>query len=90
MIARFNWAAAALFLGQAVATKQYGYTPNLIPQQQDAGTVDLFPMPDCFGFKLEEATIDEMQKALRTGRLTSVQLVQCYMVRTFQTEQYIN
>ncbi|CAM1507580.1 Fc.00g072210.m01.CDS01 [Cosmosporella sp. VM-42] len=90
MFARFNWAAAALFLGHAVANKQYGFTPDLIPRQENAGTADLFPMPDCFGFKLEEATIDRMQEALRSGRLTSVQLVQCYMVRTFQTEQYIN
>lgn len=64
-------------------------TPPLIPLMEDAGTPDLFPMGDCFGFKLEEATIDEIQKAMGDGKLTSVQLVMCCMVRAYQTEQYI-
>ncbi|KAH8179261.1 amidase domain-containing protein [Sarocladium implicatum] len=57
---------------------------------QAAGTEELFSMPDCWGFKLEEATIDEMQKAMEDGKLTSVQLVLCYMMRAHQTQQYIN
>ncbi|QPH10557.1 hypothetical protein C2857_001928 [Epichloe festucae Fl1] len=66
------------------------YTPNLIPSQNNAGSNKLFPMGDCHGFKLEEATIDQMQKAMESRKLTSVQLVDCYMTRTFQTQQYIN
>lgn len=91
MVARFNWVAvaSALLASGARATYEYGYTANLIPLQENAGTVDLFPMPECFGFRLEEATIDEMQKAMESGALTSVQLVQCYMIRTYQTEEYI-
>ncbi|KAK1625222.1 amidase signature domain-containing protein [Colletotrichum phormii] len=48
-------------------------------------------MPVCAGtFKLEEATIDQMQKAMTDGILTSQQLVMCYMQRTFQTQEYIS
>lgn len=47
-------------------------------------------MPVCGGtFKLEEATIDQMQKAMQDGIMTSQQLVICYMQRTFQTQEYI-
>ncbi|KAK5996538.1 Putative amidase [Cladobotryum mycophilum] len=65
-------------------------TPSLIPLQENAGSDNLFPMGDCFGFNLHEATIDQMQEAMKSGRLTSVQLVSCYMTRTFQTQQYLN
>jgi amidase len=85
-------AAAATASAAAVASGTnplFALTPNLIPSQEDAGTDKLFPMGNCFGFKLEEATIDEMQKAMQAGNLTSVQLVTCYMTRTFQTQQYI-
>ncbi|RUS19063.1 amidase signature domain-containing protein [Endogone sp. FLAS-F59071] len=40
-----------------------------------------FPMPLCHGFKLEEATVDQIQARLISGKLTSVQLVQCYIER---------
>ena len=46
-------------------------------------------MPSCYGFTLEEATIDQMQDAMSSGKLTSVQLVTCYMKRIYQTDQYI-
>lgn len=48
-----------------------------------------FPMPTCNGFTLEEATIDQMQEALSQGRLTSVQIVMCYIQRIWQTDEYI-
>ncbi|KAF8507245.1 glutamyl-tRNA amidotransferase subunit A [Gautieria morchelliformis] len=57
---------------------------------QDAGTASLFPMPDCYGFVLEEATIDQMQLAMTQGRLTSQQLVLCYLQRIHQTNVYID
>lgn len=64
-------------------------TPSLIPLMEDAGTPELFPMTECFGFKLEEASIDEMQSAMEKGELTSVQLLLCYMMRAHQTQEYI-
>ncbi|RSM17053.1 hypothetical protein CDV31_004110 [Fusarium ambrosium] len=88
-------AAAGLLAAQALAAKPsteplFSYAPNLLPLQKNAGSADLFPMGKCNGFKLEEATIDDMQKAMRSGKLTSVQLVTCYLTRTYQTQEYIN
>ncbi|KAJ3464631.1 hypothetical protein MRS44_009417 [Fusarium solani] len=87
--------AAGLLAAQALAAKPsteplFSYAPNLLPLQKNAGSADLFPMGKCNGFKLEEATIDDMQKAMRSGKLTSVQLVTCYLTRTYQTQEYIN
>lgn len=47
-------------------------------------------MPPCGTFSLEEASIDQMQAAMGNGSLTSQQLVTCYMIRTYQTNSYIN
>ncbi|OCK99635.1 glutamyl-tRNA amidotransferase subunit A [Cenococcum geophilum 1.58] len=63
---------------------------SVFPLRQDADTTALFPMPSCYGFTLEEATIDQMQAAMSRGKLTSQQLVMCYMQRIYQTDQYIN
>ncbi|KAF4984792.1 hypothetical protein FZEAL_83 [Fusarium zealandicum] len=90
MLTRFSLAAGLLASQVLAAEPLFSYTPNLIPLQENAGTEDLFPMGDCNGFKLEEATIDQMQKAMESGKLTSVQLVTCYLVRTYQTQEYIN
>ncbi|KAF6803055.1 amidase family protein [Colletotrichum sojae] len=74
--------------GPANATQ--AVLPSMFPLLEDAGTVDLFPMPRCGGFELHEATIDEMQAAMETGVLTSVQLVLCYLRRTYQTQEYLH
>ncbi|KAK8103216.1 hypothetical protein PG984_016362 [Apiospora sp. TS-2023a] len=62
----------------------------IFPLQEHANSAQLFPMPPCGGFQLEEATIDQMQAAMENGTLTSVQLVTCYMMRTYQTQEYAN
>lgn len=82
-------AAAAGAAAAGASDGLFEFTPNLIPSQDNAGSDKLFPMGECFGFKLEEATIDEMQQAMKSGNLTSVKLVTCYMTRVFQTQQYI-
>lgn len=46
-------------------------------------------MPTCNGFKLEEATIDELQDALENGVFTSVELALCYMQRILMTDTYL-
>lgn len=61
--------------------------PYYFPNQND--TANLFAMPSCNGIKLEEATIDQLQEYMSQGRLTSVQLVMCYMQREYQTREYI-
>lgn len=49
----------------------------------------LFPMKDCMGFKLEEASIDDIQKQYKNGTFTTVELVTCYLDRIVQTQQYL-
>ncbi|MCJ1368406.1 hypothetical protein MMC16_007548 [Acarospora aff. strigata] len=51
---------------------------------------NLFPIPPCNGLTLEEATIDQLQDAMTDGKLTSSQLVLCYLQRIYQTDDYIN
>ncbi|KAJ5250810.1 hypothetical protein N7489_001220 [Penicillium chrysogenum] len=49
-----------------------------------------FAMRPCHGFKLEEATIDQIQAELEIGTFTGVQLLECYMDRVHQTQPYLN
>jgi amidase len=65
--------------------------PYEFPVLQNGSNVDngLFPMPLCRGFKLEEASIDQLQQAMSNGSLTSVQIVLCYLKRVYQTDEYI-
>lgn len=62
--------------------------PDWFPPLSDNGASTMFPMPLCNGFKLEEATIDQMQAAMKSGQLTAVQLLQCYTERMYQTNSY--
>lgn len=64
------------------------YEPTFFPLEQNEGLPDLFPMAPCGSFKLEEATIDQMQQAMSSGELTSVQLTLCYLSRIYQTQSY--
>jgi len=94
---RHCWAAIAVGLSGVVlagpAIPDPATTSNstlFFPLLENSGTVELFPMPKCGPFSLEEATIDQMQSAMERGKLTSVQLVQCYLTRVYQTNDYIN
>jgi amidase len=49
----------------------------------------LFPMRPCHGIQLEEATIDDLQEYLSAGKLTTLQLLHCYLDRIFQTDSYL-
>ncbi|CAG8897638.1 unnamed protein product [Penicillium egyptiacum] len=49
-----------------------------------------FAMRPCHGFKLEEATVDQIQAELQVGNFTGVQLLECYMDRVYQTQPYLN
>lgn len=68
-----------------ILTDPYAYD---FPQLGVSGA-SLFPMRHCHGFKLEEASIDEIQAQLSNGALTSVQLLECYMDRIHQTQPYL-
>jgi len=65
--------------------------PYDFPVLQNGSLVDngLFPMPLCHGFKLEEATIDQLQQQMSNGTLTSVKLALCCLQRIYQTDGYI-
>jgi amidase len=54
----------------------------------DAAPIALFPMPSCHGITLEEATIEQLQDAMSHGKLTSVQILNCYLARVSQTNSY--
>ena len=58
------------------------FPSNTLPGDQ------LFPMPKCYGETLFEATIDDVQKLLSSGRLNSKKLVECYLNRFFQIDEY--
>lgn len=61
--------------------------PYEFPNAKDAA--NLFPMPLCNGIALEEASIDSLQDAMRSGILTSSQIASCYLQRIYQTDSYI-
>ena len=65
--------------------------PYEFPHLGNISDVDAerFPMPACDGIILEEATIDQLQEAMSTGRLTAVQIALCYLQRIYQTDSYI-
>lgn len=65
--------------------------PYYFPQlgSGDAANSGQFPMPLCHGFKLEEATIDQLQNAMDKGTLSSVKIVMCYLQRIYQTDAYL-
>lgn len=83
-------AAVSAYLTECQNASSTSLTPPLFPLEQYVDSAALFPMPPCGTFHLEEATIDEMQAAMSNGSLTSQQLVTCYIVRTYQTNPYIN
>ena len=63
-------------IAETLATPFPYYFPKL-----GQSAADLFPMPDCNGFVLEEATIDQLQDAMGMGQLTSLQIALCYLQR---------
>ena len=54
-----------------------------------AAPVALFPMPACHGISLEEATIDQLQTAMSHGKLTAVDILNCYLARVTQTNSFV-
>jgi amidase len=75
-------------IGSQILESPYPYE---FPVLQNGSLEDSgqFPMPLCHTFKLEEATIDQLQQELSSGRLSSVELALCYLRRIYQTDGYI-
>ena len=99
----FWFASTVAAVIQSVASPAAGFVQNGsdVPQSQILETpfpynfpnmedpLKLFPMPLCNGLTLEEATIDQLQDAMSHGKLTSTQLITCYLQRIYQTDSYI-
>ncbi|KAK5937553.1 hypothetical protein PMZ80_010173 [Knufia obscura] len=81
---------ASLVLASDAQHLPLGTQISVFPLQENEGTPDLFPMPLCGSFPLEEATIDDMQQAMSEGSLTAVQLTICYLQRNYQLQSYTN
>jgi amidase len=68
-----------------ILTDPYAYDFPLL----NTNGADLFPMRPCRGHQLLEASIDDLQDLLSAGELTSVDLLQCYLERIYQTDSYL-
>jgi amidase len=64
--------------------------PYEFPSQNATQRSGLFPMPKCQNITLEEATIDQLQSYMSSGLLTSLELLQCYLTRIKQVDEYVN
>lgn len=72
----------------SVATEQL--LANAFPYEfPDLSSVSRFPMESCHGVTLEEATVDQLQKYMTQGILSSVKIVECYLKRKLQVDQYL-
>jgi amidase len=83
-----SWAANGLpnIMRNLLHQEPYPYSSL----QDAANTSELFSMPTCGSVVLEEATIDQLAGYMSTGRLTSVQILECYMERFNQVDEFIN
>jgi hypothetical protein len=63
--------------------------PNSSAPARTSGDIIPFLMADCYGLPLEEATIDEMQSWMSTGKLTSRELTLCFLGRILQLNDYV-
>nr|POE93030.1 putative amidase [Quercus suber] len=84
----FNHGGASLDNNQSqILTNPF---PFDFPDENATGTSQLFPVASCHGVDIREATIDQLQQYLSEERLSSVQLIGCYLQRYWQTNDYIN
>jgi hypothetical protein len=63
--------------------------PNSTLRPRVSGNDDPFPMAECYGVPIEEATIDQLQDWMTNGNLTSRQLTVCYLGRILQVNEYV-
>lgn len=85
---------AILLVGAYCFTAERGHLSSSLPTyglpvDAQPASESLFPIPRCRGFLLEEASIDDIQSQLSTGALTSVDLLHCFLERSFQTTNYL-
>lgn len=78
----------SVFASNGTSGNEYSYEFPTLGNPNDT-ELDRFPMRDCYGFKLEEATIDILQEAMNRRHLTAQQIVSCYQQRILQTDEYL-
>lgn len=78
-----------IFASVSQQTTSSNHGPDTPNQQANNATSTLFPMPLCNGVRLEEASVDQLQDYMKKRRLTSVQIVECYLQRLFQVAESI-
>lgn len=94
-----SWSHASAIEPRHNSSQHYGNTTEIFPLETcespfpynfpDHSNLDnLFPMPDCHGLILEEATVDFLQNAMSKGQLTSTKIALCYLRRIYQTDDY--
>jgi hypothetical protein len=79
--------AATLVACATAAPGNYAQSPST--SYNNVSATAWHAMPLCKGYKIEDATVDDLQDFMANGNLTTVQLVTCYMQRYYQTNQYI-
>lgn len=79
---------AQAFSPNSIATAQL--LANAFPYEfPDLSADNRFPMESCHGVTLEETTIDQLQDYMAQGILSSVKIVECYLKRKLQVDQYL-
>lgn len=74
-------------LADSINLQELNATEYNFPQTQSA---EIFPMAQCKGITLEEATIDQLQDYMLKGQISAVDLAMCYMARYVQLNGFVN
>lgn len=89
----FLFASAIILRSQALTNSSVAaeqLLANAFPYEfPDLSSVSRFPMENCHGVTLEEATVDQLQNYMTQGILSSVKIVECYLKRRLQVDQYL-
>lgn len=79
--------AHAVNVSSQTLTDPYPYYFPVADAQKEGETP--FPMPLCYGTRIEEASIVELQGYLADGTLTSAKLLECYLRRVMQVDTFV-
>lgn len=80
---------ATAFVDSQTLSSPYPYDFPVLDLDEGGEECSPFPMQECNGIVLEEATIDQLQQYMDSGNLSSVKLAVCYRERIQQTDSFI-
>lgn len=81
---------ATAFVDSQTLSSPYSYDLPVLDLDEGGEECSPFPMQECNGMILEEATIDQLQQYMDSGNLSPVKLAVCYRERIQQTDSFIN